>query len=418
MDFTPTERVLQLRDQVEYFFNEKILPRNHEWEERVERQGEVWPDFLMDLRAEAKALGLWNMALPLLADDEPGTRLSNLEFASIAEILGRLPWASYVFNCNVPDVPNMEILQMFGTPEQKQRWLHPLLQGDTRSAFAMTEPAVASSDATNIATRIERDGDDYVINGRKWFATNAGNANCAFTIVVGVTDPDAAPARRHSIVIVPNDTPGFSVVRDIPVFAHTDHVTPHSEVLLEDVRVPVANLLGDEGAGFLVGQARLGPARIHHCMRAIGNCEVLIRLMLERAAGRVAFGQPLQNYATLQQWVAESRLELEQSRLLVQHAAWKLDEQGGKAARKEISLIKIGVARMYQSIADRAIQVFGALGVTPDGPFAAALSLARSFRIYDGPDEVHQRAVFRLEQAEIADDENWSRHYLSGPGAG
>ncbi len=366
----------------------------------------------------AKAEGLWNLALPQLAESEPGTRLSNLEFSHIAEIFGRLPWASKVFNCHAPDVPNMEILQLFATPEQKQRWLMPLLEGECSSSFAMTEPAVASSDATNIATRIERDGGDYVINGRKWFATNAAGETCAFVLTVGVTDPDAPRGRQHSIVIVPTDTPGFEIVRTLPVFGHTDIVTPHTEIKFTDARVPVENILGREGEGFLIGQSRLGPARVHHCMRAIGQCEVLLRLIVERARGREAFGRPLEAYSTIQEWVANSRLEIEQARLLVQKTAWLLDTVGNKSARKEISLIKVGVARAFERIADRAIQVHGALAVTDDGPFAAALAMARSFRIYDGPDEVHLRTIFRLEERESRNDEALAPRYLRGPGAG
>ncbi len=416
MDFETSDRIAGLRDQVEDFFNQEILPRNQNWIDEVENHGVLWPEFLDDLRAKAKSLGLWNMALPMLRSDEPGTQLSNLEFASIAEILGRLPWASYVFNCNAPDVPNMEILHMFGTDAQKDRWLRPLLEGEIRSSFAMTEPKVASSDATNIATRIKSDGDDYVINGHKWFATNAGNPACKFTLVMGVTNPDAARGKGHSIVIVPNDTPGFSVPKNHAVFGHVDKVTPHSEIILENVRVPKSNLIGSEGAGFVIGQARLGSARIHHSMRAIGHCEVLLRLMTERARSRKAFGQTLQTYSTVKEWIAESRLELEQSRLLVQKTAWMLDKVGNKKARKEISLIKIGVPRMYYNIANRAVQVFGAMGVTDDGPFAAALGQARAFRIYDGPDEIHHRTVFRLEDADSLGEAPLSPHYLRGAG--
>lgn len=416
MDFTPSPAAIETRDRVQQFFDAEIMPRDAEFRRQHGDEGQAWPDVLVELRGKAKELGLWNMALPQLADDEPGTRLSNLEFSYVAEIIGRLTWAPFVFNCNAPDVPNMEILQMFATPEQKARWLMPLLNGETRSSFAMTEPAVASSDATNIATRIESDGDDYVINGRKWFASNAGNPMCAFTIVMGVTDPDAARGRGHSIVLVPNDTPGFTIVRNLSVFNHQSRLSPHSEILLDNVRVPKSHLLGEEGGGFLVGQARLGPARVHHCMRAIGQCEVLVRLMIERARTREAFGQTLQSYSTVKEWVAESRLELEQSRLLVQKTAWMLDTVGNKVARKEISMIKIGVARAYHSIVNRAIQVFGAMGVTEDTPLADALGQARTFRIYDGPDEVHHRTLFQLEERETRADAPLSPLYLRGPG--
>ncbi len=418
MDFSPGPETEELQFRVQYFFDQHILPRAEDWHQQVEVDGNPAPAFLNELRVKAKAVGLWNMALPQLAEDEPGTRLSNLQFAKIAEILGRLPWASKVFNCHAPDVPNMEILQLFATPAQKREFLNPLLEGEFTSTFAMTEPAVASSDATNIATRIERQGDEYVINGHKWFATNAANESCAFAIVVGVTNPDAPRGRQHSIVLVPKKTPGFEVVRVLPVFGHRDIVTPHSEVKLSDVRIPVSNLLGVEGEGFLIGQSRLGPARIHHCMRGIGHCEVLLRLMIERARNREAFGQSLQSYSTVKEWIALSRLEIEQARLLVQKTAWLLDTVGNKVARKEISLIKVGVARAYENIANRAIQVFGALAVTDDGPFANALAQARSFRIYDGPDEVHLRTIFRLEETESRGEAPLSPIYLRGPGAG
>ena len=351
--------------------------------------------------------------LARLGDDEPGIRLSNLDFAFIAEVLGRLPWASEVFNCHAPDVPNMEILQMFATGEQKAEYLEPLLYGRTRSAFAMTEPDVASSDATNIATRIERRGDRYVINGRKWFASGSGNPDTTFLIVVGVTQPDAERGRQHSMVLVPKEAPGLTVVRNLPVLHHIDTVSPHTELLFENVEVPVDNRLGEEGDGFLIGQARLGPARIHHCMRAIGLCEVLLRLMIERAADRETFGQRLRDYSSVQDAITESRLALEQSRLLVQRTAWRLDREGNKAARKDISLIKIAVARTYHDIANRGIQLFGAMGLTGDTPFAAALAQARAFRIYDGPDEVHSRTVFRLEEKEaLGDGDRYGDKYL------
>ncbi|MGB7184149.1 MAG: acyl-CoA dehydrogenase family protein, partial [Burkholderiaceae bacterium] len=371
---------------------------------------------LVALRARAMAEGLWNMGLPMLEADDPGVRLSNLEYAFVAEVLGRLRWASYVFNCQPPDTPTAEILQQFGTPVQKEQWLKPLLAGQIRSTFSMTEPAVASSDATNVATRITSDGDDYVISGRKWFSTNAGHPLCKFAVVVGVTDEHAARGRGHTMVIVPTDTPGFTIERTLSVFGHKDVTTPHDQVLYDSVRVPKSNRLGNEGEGFLIGQARLGPARVHHAMRAIGHCEVMLKLMVERASYRKAFGKSLHEYSNIQEWIAESRLELEQSRLLVQKTAWMLDTVGNKVARREISMIKIAVARTYNNIANRAIQVFGGMGVTDDGPFAAALATARAFRIYDGPDEVHQRTLYRLEEQASAVGEPWSPHYLRGPG--
>lgn len=410
MDFEIGGQIKEIVDRVESLFQQEILPADAEYSAAV-AAGDLEPPTLKRLKKRAFEEGLWNMALPALAEDEPGTRLTNLEFASVAEILGRIGWASEVFNCHAPDVPNMEILQMFGTPEQKERYLTPLLHGETRSSFAMTEPDVASSDANNIATRIERRGDSYVLNGRKWFATGAANPKCSFLIVVGVTDPDAPRGRTHSMVIVPKDAPGVTVVRKIPVMHHVEQVTPHTELLLEDVEVPVSNRLGDEGAGFLIGQARLGPARVHHCMRAIGRCEVLIRLMVERAGQRRTFGADLRDYSSVQDGIAESRMDLEQARLLVQRTAWRLDREGNKLARKDISLIKVAVARAYHNIAQRGIQIFGAAGLTDDTPFASALAQARAFRIYDGPDEVHLRTIFRLEEKD-GEGLNYTKEYL------
>lgn len=410
MDFEMDETAREIAAQVEHIFQNDILPRNGEYADAV-AGGDLEPDFLGGLKQQAFDRGLWNLALPRLADDEPGTRLTNLQFAAIAEILGRIGWASEVFNCHAPDVPNMEILQMFATPAQKEEYLRPLLYGRTRSSFAMTEPDVASSDANNIATRIERRGDIYVLNGRKWFATGAANPKCSFLIVVGVTDPDAPRGKTHSMVIVPKDTPGLDIVRKIPVMNHVEQVTPHTELKLTDVEIPVTNRLGDEGAGFLIGQARLGPARIHHCMRAIGRCEILIRLMVERAAQRRTFGTDLRDYSSVQDAIAESRMALEQARLFVQRTAWRLDREGNKLARKDISLIKIAVARTFHDICQRGIQIFGAAGLTDDTPFAESLAQARAFRIYDGPDEVHLRTVFRLEEKD-GEGLNYTKDYL------
>jgi acyl-CoA dehydrogenase len=410
MDFQSDAQTRQLADQVEHIFQHEILPRRTDYADAV-NNGDLEPAFLRDLKVRHRELGLWNMALPRLAEDEPGTRLTNLQFASIAEILGRIGWASEAFNCHAPDTPNMEILQMFATPAQKAEYLVPLLNAEIRSSFAMTEPDVASSDANNIATRMERRGDTYVLNGRKWFATGAANPKCSFLIVVGVTDLDAPRGKTHSMLIVPKNTPGVTVVRKIPVMNHVEQVTPHTELLFEDAEVPVANRLGDEGAGFLIGQARLGPARIHHCMRAIGRCEVLIRLMVERAGKRQTFGTTLRDYSSVQDAIAESRMDLEQARLLVQRTAWRLDREGNKLARKDISLIKIAVARAYQNIADRGVQIYGAMGMTSDTPFADALAQARAFRIYDGPDEVHLRTIFRLEEKD-GEGLNYTKDYL------
>lgn len=404
-------KALSVREQVEAFFDARILPNHGLWQQQA-TEGQPIPDIEKALRAEAKSLGLWNMALPRLGDDEPGLRLSNLEFTGVAEVLGRLEWASRVFNCHAPDVPNMELLQLFGSEAQKAKWLTPLLEGEFGSAFAMTEPDAASSDPTNLATRIERDGDEWVINGRKWFASNGSHANCRFLVVVGVTDPEGPKSQRQSLVIVPVDTNGVRFVRNLPVFSHSSPHNTHPEFVLENVRVPVDAMLGEQGAGFAIGQARLGPARLHHCMRAIGECEVLISLMVKRSQERSTFGQRIDGYSSTREAVALSRIELDQARLLVQQAAHLLDTVGNKTARKQISMIKVAVARCYQSIADRAIQLFGARGVTDDTPAARAFTRARAFRIYDGPDEVHLQTISRLEVGE--QNLEGLEHYLSG----
>ena len=408
--FELPKRAIEVRDEVETFFNERVLPSNHQWQEEAEA-GAAVPAIEQTLRQEARSLGLWNMALPRLAEDEPGTRLTNLEFTGVAEVLGRLEWASRVFNCHAPDVPKMELLQLFGTEPQKSAWLSPLLEGEIGSAFAMTEPDVASSDPVNLETRIERDGEFFVINGRKWFASNASHENCELLVVVGVTNPDAPCAGRQSLVLVPRHTPGVEMVRNLPVLEHVAPNNTHPELTLTNVRVPVANLLGEEGAGFAIGQARLGPARLHHCMRAIGECEVLISLMVQRSQQRSTFGKRIDEYGATQAAISLSRIELDQCRLLVQEAAHLLDTVGNKAARKQISMIKVAVARMYQDVADRCIQLFGARGVTGDTPAARAFTRARAFRIYDGPDEVHLQTIARLESGE--QDLDNLHHYLA-----
>ena len=407
--FELPQRALDVAEQVEHFFQQRVLPNNKLWEQQA-RAGQAIPEIQQTLRKEAKALGLWNMALPRLAADEPGMRLSNLEFTAVAEILGRLEWGSHVFNCNAPDVPNMELLQLFGSDEQKQQWLQPLLEGEIGSAFAMTEPYAASSDPTNLETRIERDGDEFVVNGRKWFASNGSHANCELLILVGVTNPEGQKSQRQSLLLIPRHTPGISVIRNLPVFDHLSETNLHPELEFNNVRVPASNLLGDAGAGFAIGQARLGPARLHHCMRAIGECEVLISLMVKRSRSRSTFGKRIDEYSSTQAAISLSRIELDQCRLLVQKAAHLLDTVGNKAARKEISMIKVAVAKVYQDIADRCIQLHGARGVTGDTPAARAFGKARAFRIYDGPDEVHLQTIARLEANEQSLD--GLEHYL------
>ena len=396
MDFELSALSEGWRKKLQGFFEQEVLPRHRDWLEHVVRKGAAAP-FMAALQQNARDAGLWNLGLPELSPEEPGTRLSNLEYAPLAEIMGRLFWAPEVFNCQAPDVPNMIALQNCATPEQKERWLRPLLNAETRSAFGMTEPDVASSDATNIATKMVRDGDDYIITGRKWFITGAAHPRCSFLIVLGVTDPQAERTRRHSCMIVPMNTPGVRLVRRLSWMGCEDHIAPIGELAFDNVRVPKENLLGEEGEGFKVAQIRLGPARIHHCMRSIGLCELLIELMMVRATERSAFGRPLVLYDTVQRWIAESRVELEQARLLCYRCAWLLDRAGHHGAWRDVSLIKVAVPAMLQRIADRALQVFGAMGGSEDTPIHQALAWGRLLRIGDGPDEVHLRQIFRME---------------------
>jgi len=399
MDFQFNETTQQMQHTVRQFMDQHVLPQLSEYE-RLCAEG-IYPTAVLEpLKALAQQAGLWNLFLPGLKHDEPGTRLSNSEYAPLAEIIGRIPWASEVFNCSAPDTGNMELLHLFATPEQREQWLTPLLAGQIRSCFSMTEPDVASSDATNIQTSIRREGDEYVINGRKWFTSGILHPNCRFAIVMGVSDehPQALRHRRHSMVIVPLDAPGLKVVRNVPIM---HHVAPegHCEVTFSDVRVPVSNLLGQEGAGFALAQARLGPGRVHHCMRTIGQCELAMELMCERALTRRAFGESLSAFSNVQDWIAHSRVEIDQARLLVLHAAWKMDTFGNKAAHVDVSAIKLVAAQLQTRVLDRAIQVFGAMGLTPDTPLPYLWTWGRAMRFFDGPDEVHLRAVARAELA-------------------
>jgi acyl-CoA dehydrogenase len=396
MDFEPSARSEEWREKLQAFFDREVLPRHRAYLDRVVGKGERAP-FLGELQQKARAAGLWNLGLPELADDEPGTRLSNLEYAPLAEIMGRLFWAPEAFNCQAPDVPNMIALQNCASPAQKERWLKPLLNAQTRSAFGMTEPDVASSDATNIATRMVRDGDHYVITGRKWFITGAAHPDCSFLIVLGVTDSEADRTRRHSCLIVPMDAPGVRLVRRLRWMGCEDHVAPIGELAFDRVRVPAENLLGAEGEGFKVAQIRLGPARIHHCMRSIGQCEHALDLMVKRSLERETFGKKLHEHGTVAEWIALSRIEIEQARLLVLKAAWLMDKYGNKAARKEVGLIKVAVPRMQVTIANRAMQTFGAKGLTQDTPLADIWTQGRILQYADGPDEVHLRTIARQE---------------------
>ena len=399
MNFQFPADVQEMQRTLRRFMDDEVLPHLSEYE-RIATGGAFPSQVIEPLKERARSLGLWNLFLPGLKADEPGMRLSNMQYAPLAEIMGRIPWASEVFNCSAPDTGNMELLHLFATPEQSERWLKPLLEGQIRSCFAMTEPDVASSDATNIRTSIRRDGGDYVINGRKWFTSGAMHPLCKLAIVMGVTDfsEEAPRHRRHSMVLVPLDSPGMRIVRNVPIMHH--HAPEgHCEVTFTDVRVPVDHLLGEEHAGFALAQARLGPGRVHHCMRTIGQCELAVDLMCERALTRRAFGKHLSDYANVQDWIAHSRVEIDQARLLVLQAAWKMDTFGNKAAHLDVSAIKLVAAQLQTRVVDRAMQVFGAMGVTPDTPLSYLWSWGRAMRFFDGPDEVHLRSIARAELA-------------------
>lgn len=393
MDFEHPPHVRALMDQMDAFMAAQVLPRARAWRE-AGLAGE-YPPFIADVQKKARAEGLWNLAIPNLPDDAPGQRLSNREFAPLAESMGRFMGAPKAFNCHAPDVPNMIMLADAATPEQRRRWLDPLLEGRTQSAFAMTEPKVASSDATNIETSIRSDGDEYVIDGRKWFISGAAAADVH--LVMGVTDPTAAPGARQSVVIIPADAPGVRLIRPLSFLGFKEPGAPAWEVAYEGVRVPKEYLLGAPGDGFRLGQVRLGPARVHHCMRAIGHGETLIELMAMRVQEREAFGQPIAEFDSMQHMIARSRIDLNQARLSAWKCAWSLDVHGFRAARQDVSMIKVAVAEAYQRIADRAMQIFGAMGGGEDTPIADAFAWARAMRIFDGPDEVHLRQIYRLE---------------------
>jgi len=397
MDFDFDFDHQEMQRTLRRFMDERVLPRIRDWQRLADRG--VYPlEVVEPLKAQARELGLWNLFLPGLREDEPGCALSNLAYAPLAETMGRIPWAPEVFNCSAPDTGNMELLHLCATPAQRERWLRPLLEGRTRSCFSMSEPDVASSDATNIQTTIVREGDHYVVNGRKWFTTGAAHPNCAFAIVMGVSDPgaEADPHRRHSMVIVPMDAPGLEVVRNVPIM---HHVAPegHCEIVYRNVRVPLDCLLGEEGAGFALAQARLGPGRVHHCMRTIGQCELALEMMCERALERRAFGRHLGDFANVQDWIAHSRVEIDQARLLVLRAAWLMDRRGNAAARVDVSAIKLVAAQLQNRVLDRAIQIFGAMGLTPDTPLSFLWTWGRAMRFLDGPDEVHLRVLARDE---------------------
>lgn len=396
MDFAYSPKVEDLRGRLLDFMDSNIYPAESVYERQMAAAGDPHhhPQIIEDLKGEARRRGLWNLFLP---DEEDGAGLTVQEYAPLAEITGRSPeLAPEALNCSAPDTGNMEILHMFGTPEQKDIWLYPLLAGEIRSCFAMTEPDVASSDATNIRTRITQEGSEYVITGRKWFSSGAASPRCELAIVMGVTDPDADRHRRQSMVVVPMDTPGVTVEREPTVFGYQDR-GGHPQILFDGVRVPTSHLLGEQGGGFAIAQARLGPGRIHHCMRAIGAAERCLDLMVQRSQSRVAFGRPLSEQGVIQEWIADARIQIEQVRLLVLKTAWLIDNVGPKGARIEISAIKVAAPNLLTSVADKAMQLFGAAGFTEDWPLASFYAMGRWLRMADGPDEVHRRSVARRE---------------------
>lgn len=400
MEFSYSDKVQELQVRVTAFMQERVLPAESTAEAFHASHRDHWgaPPVMQELKAEAKARGLWNLFLP---EDSRGAGLSNLEYAPLAELTGWSPFlAPEALNCSPPDTGNMELLSRFGTPEQQERWLKPLLAGEIRSCFSMTEPDVASSDAGNIAMRIDADADEWVVNGRKWWSTSAMRPDCEVALVMGVTDPDAEVGRRHSLVLVPLGTPGTTVVRSTTVFGFEDrHEGGHAVIDFDDVRIPIGSLLGERGAGFAVAQARLGPGRIHHCMRLIGMAERAIAMMTLRARTRAPFGVPLSEQGVVHTWIADARAQVDAARLLVLHAAWRMDRDGNKAARHEIAAAKILVPQVVKEVTDRGIQLFGGAGVSGDTMMSALYAQARFLQIADGPDEVHRRSLARGEFA-------------------
>jgi acyl-CoA dehydrogenase len=397
MDFQPSERCSEFKERLTAFMDEHIYPAEPVYERQLLDSGDPHhqPAIMEELKKRAREAGLWNMFLP---DAAHGAGLSNSDYAPLAEILGRSRIASEACNCSAPDTGNMEVLHQFGTPAQKDRWLTPLLEGEIRSSFAMTEPDVASSDATNIALRIERDGEDYVLNGRKWWTSGALHPNARIMIVMGKTSTEGLRHRQQSQILVPFDTPGVTIVRGLQVFGYEDQ-EGHAEVEFSDVRVPTSNLIAEEGDGFMIAQARLGPGRIHHCMRAIGAAERALEAMCTRAVSRVTFGQPVAMRGNIQDWIAESRIEIEMARLLTLKAAWLMDTVGNRHARIEIAAIKVAAPNIALKVLDRAIQVHGGGGVSQDFSLASAYAHLRTLRLADGPDEVHKLSIARRELA-------------------
>src|SRR5947209_6938573 len=399
MDFALDDKTVELRERLLAFMEDLVYPAEGVFRAQVRAAVNPWatPPVIEELKEEARARGLWNLFLP--EAHEHGAGLTNLQYAPLAEITGRNPWmAPEALNCSAPDTGNMELLSLFGTEEQKRTWLAPLLDGEIRSAFSMTEPDVASSDATNIATRIERDGDHYVINGRKWWTSGAMSPRCKLLIVMGVSDPDAERHRRQSMILVPKDTPGVTVLRSTSLFGYDDGPHGgHAEVIYDNVRVPASNLLGEEGDGFRLAQERLGPGRIHHAMRTIGMAERALEMMCRRTAERSTFGQPIIEHGVVQRWISEARVRIEQVRLLVLKTAWLMDTVGNRGARIEVSAIKVAAPEVATWVIDRAIQAHGGAGVSQDYLLAELYAVARILQIADGPDEVHHMAIARRE---------------------
>jgi len=405
MNFSYSPKVDALRSRLSAFFDEHIFPNEQRYLEEIEiarRNGDAWqPSQVIErLKPLAQQAGLWNLFLP---DSGRGASLTNVEYAPLCEIMGQVPWAPEVFNCNAPDTGNMETLERYATDAQKAQWLEPLLRGEIRSAFLMTEPDVASSDATNVQCRIRRDGDDYVVNGRKWWSTGAGDPRCALYIVMGKTDPDAPKHAQQSMILIPADAKGVSRVRPLTVFGYDDAPHGHMEIVLDDVRVPASSLLLGEGRGFEIAQGRLGPGRIHHCMRLIGLAERALSLMCQRTLSRVAFGKPIAAQGVTRERIGEARCLIEQARLLTLKAAYMMDTVGNKAARAEIAMIKVVAPNMACQVIDWAIQAHGAAGLSGDFPLAYAYASARTLRFADGPDEVHRNAIAKLELAKYPD---------------
>ncbi|MBX3602018.1 MAG: acyl-CoA dehydrogenase family protein [Rubrivivax sp.] len=404
MDFSYSPRTQELQQRLSAFMAEHVYPAEPRYWKEIEANtaaGKRWTPLpvIEELKPKARAAGLWNLFLP---ESEYGAGLTNQEYAPLAEIMGAVPWSSEVFNCSAPDTGNMEVLVRYGTAEHKKRWLEPLLAGEIRSAFAMTEPGVASSDATNIEARIERQGDEYVINGRKWWTSGAGDPRCAIFIFMGKTDPVAPRHSQQSMILVPRDAPGITILRPLSVFGYDDAPHGHMEVLFENVRVPASHMLLGEGRGFEIAQGRLGPGRIHHCMRLIGLAERALRLMCERAVSRTAFGKTIAQQTVTQERIAEARCLIDQARLLTLKAAWMMDVAGNKSAKAEIAMIKVVAPNMACQVIDWAMQVHGGAGMSQDFPLAYFYTLARTLRFADGPDEVHRNAIAKIELGKVA----------------